>query len=163
MGLSKGEWLEVGKEMKSKWIGRETEYHMLPVGDDTATAPTAWTEPCLYVDIWPTGRVESFRFSIIAISQKEGQQKRVVSTGCVSWEILIWSGARWKVSKKRKQRWVRTSALCGTELNLGSWLFGSIFGEVHCVLFPVFGYAWAYFLDPAKHGLPTEPISLELM
>lgn len=68
-------------------------------------SPYCLDAACFCVDIWPKkdlpmGRAESIRFSIIVISYKEGQQKRVIiKTGRMSWEVAI---RRW-----RRHQWAR--------------------------------------------------------
>lgn len=163
MGSSKGDWLEVGKEMKSRWIGIETQDRMSICWQWHYHSPFC-TDRAMFACGHLTHRQGGITQILYHRNFTEG---RATGESGQYWPCELRdsdrSGARWKVSKKRKQRWVRTSALCGTELNLGCWLFGSTSGEVHCVLFPVLGCAWTYLPNPAKYCLPTESISPELM
>lgn len=103
------------KNGESKRKGNKGPYNTLSIADDTATAPTVWTQPHLCVDLWPQRRIYPWAgvsqsdSLIIIISHKEGQEKRVtVSTDYRRWRSCYKCGkgshwARCKMRKRRKQ------------------------------------------------------------
>lgn len=156
-----GNW-EINR--KSKWTGSEGQHQMVSIVDGSTARPPVETELSLYEHIWrmkslPTGRSNP--------PHKEGQQKRAaVSTGHVSWEVLIQSwrrqpSARCEMNKRKSQRWVwiyrlpSTPPLPPAQWHWAQWWFWqsnpfSVRSPVHC-----FQSFWLCTSFLTKSFLPT--------